>query len=228
MFNLVEFKDVEEKISNTLRLKTLPVGVKFVKSAEDFPDGTMRPTKNFGIRMATCQAISISRRFGWIMGLTNEDIKCVPSSLMYGLVELTDPNAVVEAMKAMGYGEDDKALEKMVEKIPILPFGKHEGMYSAPLGMFQSKPDTVLIYCDPSQAWRLVQAAVYRKIEVTSTYTGVAESCRAGIEVYKDKKTGIYLPGGGDRVFAMAADDEVIWATPFEDLKKVADIIELP
>lgn len=228
MLRLVDFKEVEEKISNTLRLKTRPVGVKFVKSAEDFPEGTMQPTKNFGIRVATCQAIALSRRYGWIMGLTNEDIKCVPSSLMYGLVEITDPAAVLEAMKAMGYGEDEKAIEKMVVKFPLLPFGENEGMYSAPLGMFQSTPDIVHIYCDPSQAWRLVQAAIYKKIEVTSTYLGVAESCRAGVEVYKNKTTGIYLPGGGDRVFAMAADDELIWATTFEDLQKITEIIEVP
>ena len=228
MIELTKFKEIGDKISNTLRLKTLPIGIKFVKSSEEFPEGTMRPTKNFGIRICTCQAVNISRRYGWIMGLTNEDIKCIPSSLMYGFVELTDPKAVVEAMKAMEYGEDDEAIEKMVEKLPVLPFGKNEGMYIAPLGMFQSTPDSVLIYCEPAQAMRLVQASIYKKIDVISTYVGVAESCRAGIEVYKNKTTGIYLPGSGDRAFAMTADDELVWATPFEHLQKIWAILELP
>ncbi len=79
--NLAEAADL---IRNSLRLKTFPVAVKFLKDNKDFPEKTRRPSVALGKRVAICQAVTMARVYGWTVGLTKEDILCVPAAIAFG------------------------------------------------------------------------------------------------------------------------------------------------
>jgi uncharacterized protein (DUF169 family) len=85
--NLVE---VAGFIRNNLRLKTFPVAVKFLRDKKNFPEKTRQPSVALGKRITICQAVTMARAYGWTVGLTKEDIVCVPAAIAFGFSESTD------------------------------------------------------------------------------------------------------------------------------------------
>ncbi len=53
-----------EAIEQLLKLKTSPIGVKFIQSEDEIPVNTVRPKKDMGAHLAQCQAFAMSRREG--------------------------------------------------------------------------------------------------------------------------------------------------------------------
>ena len=58
----------DEKLNRHLRLNTFPVAVRFLRSWDEAPERAKRPLKDLGNRLTTCQAVSLSRRYGWAIG----------------------------------------------------------------------------------------------------------------------------------------------------------------
>ena len=73
----IDYAQISEAIRDASRLKTLPLAVKFMKDPENFPEKTRRPAKDLNKRITICQAVSMARLYGWIIGLTKEDLICV-------------------------------------------------------------------------------------------------------------------------------------------------------
>lgn len=217
---LEKYRELGENLTETLRLQSFPLAVKLVKSEEEFPEKTRRPSQ-FNMRITMCQGFTMSRRIGWTMGLTAEDMKCTPNLIAYGFVELDDPSAFVEAFRAMGYHETDEITRKVIAGMPNLQHGKYKGVAVSPLAWTKVKPDVALIYCNSAQAMRLIQATVYKTGErVTSALSGLGASCLEGVlRTFLTKKPGVAIPGGGDRIFAVTQDDEVIFTLPNETLE---------
>jgi len=155
------------------------------------------------------------------MGLTAEDMKCTPNLLGYGFVELEDPSAFIEAFRVMGYYETDEITRKVIAGMPNLKHGKYMGVVVSPLAWTKVKPDLTLIYCNSAQAMRLIQATVFKTGErVASALSGLGASCMEGaLKTFLTKKPGLVIPGGGDRIFAVTQDDEVIFTLPSEMLE---------
>ncbi|MDQ1335073.1 MAG: hypothetical protein QG552_2023, partial [Thermodesulfobacteriota bacterium] len=55
-----ELVEKAEFVYNTLRLKTLPVGVKFLKHPEDLPEKTRRPSLLLNKKITICQAMTMA------------------------------------------------------------------------------------------------------------------------------------------------------------------------
>ena len=60
----VNFQEINDSISNGLRLKTLPVAVKFLKDESDFPEKTRQPSVVLQKRVTICQAVTMARVYG--------------------------------------------------------------------------------------------------------------------------------------------------------------------
>jgi len=89
-------------ISNYLKLKTSPVAVKFLKSKADFPEKTRRPSVALGKRVAVCQAVTMARLYGWTVGLTKEDIVCIPAAFAFGYSDAKDTAAALGKLFGIG------------------------------------------------------------------------------------------------------------------------------
>ena len=64
MVNLKTYREYGEEVERRLRLKTFPLAVKMLESAESIPNGAQRPLKDFGYHLSLCQAFQMSRRDG--------------------------------------------------------------------------------------------------------------------------------------------------------------------
>ncbi len=209
-------KDLEE----ILRPKTYPLAVKLVQDESEFPERTRRPDQ----KIAICQALAISRKFGWTMGITGEDCGCPGASLIYGWNGVIDDSSLTQFFQMAGYASDEVTAKNIVDNLDRLEQGKFGGLVISPLTRTKIVPDVILIYGNPAQIMRLMQGAMYKEgNKLKNELAGVFSSCASGI--IRTRNTGEYqvaILGNGDRVFAGAQDDEILFAIPAE---KAEDIV---
>jgi uncharacterized protein (DUF169 family) len=214
------FKVISDFISNELRLKTFPVAVNFLKNKTDFPEKTRQPSVVLHKRVTICQAVTMARVYGWTVGLTGEDLICVPAMIAFGFSGSADPAATLASLFCeVNFHEDETQARKGINSMNFLDNGRFEALVFAPLAKGLYEPDTVAIYGNPAQIMRLVQAQVYQSGErLNGTFGGKVECSEYLIGPFISQAPRIAIPGMGDRIFSMTQDDEMVLALPGKDL----------
>jgi uncharacterized protein (DUF169 family) len=212
----VNLKEAADFIHNDLRLKTLPVGVKFLKNKQEFPEKTRRPSINLGKKVAICQGITMARNYGWTVGLAQEDIICVPAAIAFGFSSSEDPpESLAQLFCEINFSKDEQAARSEVGSMSSFANGEIEAMVIAPLNRAAFEPDTILIYGNPAQMMRLIQACSYITGErVAGHFGGKVECDEYLITPYKTQSPRVVVPGNGERIFAGTQDDEMTFALP--------------
>jgi uncharacterized protein (DUF169 family) len=101
------------------------------------------------------------------------------------------------------------------------------GVVVGPLSRIDFAPETVLVYGNPAQVLRLVNASLFEKggsMKAESTGRGDCADI-----VIRSRKTGapqLVLPCYGDRIFGMTADDEMAFTFPFASADAVVKGLE--
>ena len=221
MENLEKWMSIGKTFEEMLRPQTYPLAVKFIKDESEFLEKTRRPEQ----KLAICQAVTITRRYGWTMGMTENDSGCPGASLAYGWRKLADEDAMIQFFTGVGYASDEAVARKILENIDHLEPGKCKGLIVSPLTRTKIAPDVILIYGNPAQMMRLIQGAMYKEGKrVKSELAGVAASCTSGIlRTFNTGEYQVVLPGNGDRVFAVTYDNEMLFAIP---AARASEIIE--
>ncbi len=216
-------KESADLISEKLRLRSFPVAVKFLKKGESFPEKTKRPSQMLKKRVAICQAVTMARLYGWVIGLTREDVICVPGSLAFGFSTMSDAAAGIARLFCEGaYSASPEAGRKEAGSIHKLEKGEYESIVLAPLGRVDFQPDTVVIYGNPAQVMRLVQAYTCAAGErVAGNFGGKIECSEYLIAPFKLNAPRVAIPGMGDRVFSMTQDDEMVFSLPGSSLPQL-------
>jgi len=217
---LENWMNIGKSLEEILRPQTYPLAVKLVKDESGFPERTRRPEQ----KIAVCQALTMSRRYGWTMGMTEKDSGCPAVSLAYGWRKLVDEQAIVEFFLGAGYVSDEAGAKTIVENIDRLEPGKYGGVVISPLTRTKIVPDVILVYGNPAQIMRLIQGAMHKEgKKVKSELAGMAASCTGGIvRTFNMGECQVVVPGNGDRVFAATQDHEMLFTIP---AAKAEDII---
>lgn len=217
----LSYKEMAEFISNDLRLKTFPVAAKFLKSKSELPEKTRRPSVVLGKRVTICQGVTMARVYGWTVGLTKEDLVCVPAMVAFGFSSATDPNETLATLFCeVEYASGKEQALKEVQSIIRLHNAEYEAILLAPLQKGLFEPDTVTIHANPAQIMRLVQAWVYKEGDrVPGNFGGKVECSQYLVEPFKGKSPQVVIPGMGDRIFSMTQDDELVFALPGSGLQ---------
>jgi uncharacterized protein (DUF169 family) len=203
-------------IYDNLRLKTYPVGVSFLKKKSDLPEKARRPGQLLGKRITICQAMTMARNYGWQVGLSGEDVVCVLASLAFGLAASEAPRKeMADSFFESAYKSTYEKTRSEVDEMCFLDPGEYEALFMSPLHKMPLSPDTVAIYGNPGQMSRIIQAATFdteRKIQ--GLFGGKVECPEYLIRPMKSGEPRVVIPGPGDRIFSMTADDEMIFALP--------------
>jgi len=223
----MDYKSVADFLSNNLRLRTLPVAVHFLKSAEP-PEKARRPSKAMGKKITLCQAITLARSYGWTMAISKEDLQCVPALIGFGLARVADQTkALGRLMAKMSYAKDDTAGAGEISSLQLLPSGTCDTLVIGPLAKTVSCPDAVILYGNPAQMARLSQAWTYSSgSRVPSNVGGKVECVEYVIAPYKTASARITIPGIGDRIFSMTQDDEMVFSLPGNKLQIIVNGLE--
>lgn len=212
-------------INEYIRPTTFPVAIHLTVNGETAAFKAKRPVKNLGHRVATCQAVSLARRFGWTLILAKEDHGCPPGRIILG----HDSNEkMLEGKIAYpGYAASLEAAMQMEKSNYYLPLGKYQELWIAPLDKAEFEPDVILTYGNAAQIARMVQGANYLtgKGVVSRSYGRGACSSYIARTLLEDDYS-LVVPSGGERVFAHAQDDEIIFSIPSSKIEDITFGIE--
>jgi len=223
-YTIEDYQRAGSEIYEKLHLSTLPVGVKYIKSEEEIPDGVRRPV-NEGKKMSLCQCFTQSRRFSEKWALMAVDNFCTPMTVSMGWVRLT-PEELLESQIRQGWHSDKESEKKAVSGgfskqdrgQQLLASQGFRGLVSVPLDETPMIPDSIIIYGTPVQITYIIHALAYEKrskYEIKTSFVGFGESCVKGtLMPLLMQKPQIVIPGTGDRSFCGIQDWEVAIGLP--------------
>lgn len=213
--------DYDNRLNQYLRLNSFPVAVKFLKTWDEAPPKARRPAKDLNNRFTTCQAISMSRRYGWVLALGREDSSCVLGSMALGLdrrlPHYTEGNLCVDL-----YTENLEAGRLSEDSVPRLPEGEHVGVVTAPLNRAAFEPASVIIYGNSAQIMRLGQAVLWKRGgTMNSAFRGRIDCADLAIAPHITGEAQMIVPCTGDRIFGQVQDHEVAFSFPYAMMEEI-------
>ena len=212
----MDYKAASGQLKEALRLRTEPFGAIFFKNPADLPPKTRQPSKVFGKKVTICQGVTLARVYGWPVGLTQDDLICIPGMLVFGFTPATDPIMELgQLFCEVGFHPDLGPALKEVEGLPRFEPQEVGAVYLCPLERLALDPEVVVVYGNPAQLMRLIQAATFSLgARVTGEFGGKVECSEYLIAPFKTGKSRVAIPGMGDRIFSMTQDDEMVVAFP--------------
>jgi len=202
------------EIEKHVRPATYPFAIKLLKSEEEIPEGALRPKKDWGTCISTCQVFSLVRRRGFTIAQLKEDMWCPEPVIGFGLAET--PQFFLEGHNRYPHGvETLEAGANWAREFPRLEFGQYVGVVAAPLSKVTFEPDLVVIYCNSIELLRLLLATAFKDgKDVISQLSGHAACVYTVVPALKSGKCYVAVPCRGDRNWAGAQDDEMIFTIP--------------
>lgn len=219
-------KKFSEAINKFIRPSSFPVAIRNARDGEEPLFKKKYPKKDIGGCLALCQGISLARKFNWTIVFREDDHAC-PISLCF--LGHRSPEKMMEGIAAYPFYVESLEIGKAMEKsLFFMPQGIVRELWISPLEKCEFEPDVVLIYGNPAQMARLVQAANYWKgtgIECRGFGRGACSS--SVIKPMLTNECCFTIPGGGERVFAATNDDEMVFSVPRSEMKKIGEGLEI-
>jgi uncharacterized protein (DUF169 family) len=205
---------ISQALDSYVRPGTFPVAVRMLSSAGEIPEKARMPKRDLGMAMAVCQIIGLARRYGWSMGMGEADMLCPLGALTLGFLPAKF-KFLDGTFNAPFYEKNQDVRAKIARGLPRLEQGKYTHLVAAPLQRADFEPQVIIVYGNPAQIARLIQAAAYGTGEPVVSSSGGSAACSE--EITRTILTGQYqfiVVGGSDRVFAQTQDHEVSFAIP--------------
>lgn len=208
-------QELATKLDWYIRPETFPLALRVLSSGGPLPPKVRLPVRDLGRRMAVCQVIGISRRYGWVMAVREEDLCCPIALIAFGHRDAPPYYGEGNLAKGM-YTSSLEAGARSEGVVPKLGPGDGGTLLVAPLAKAEFEPEVILVYCNPAQAFRLVAASLWHSGgALESVITPRADCAEVCIRPLSTGKPQFILPCYGDRVFGLTQDHEVAFAFPF-------------
>ena len=215
-----EMKDLANGIRDFLRLRTLPLAIKFLEKAEDL--NSIEKVRKPENKVSWCQAVGIARNLGWTIGITIDDLITPACAFKLGFGYM--PEKYQGIYEGIWVKTKEESI-KYVKTLPGLPAGKFRVAVASPLSSDRiASPDLAYIFGNPAQMNLLLNALQYENYERLHFYfTGEGSCADAFVEAYNSGKPQCTVPCMGERCMGMVQDDEMELAMPASMLKKAMD-----
>ena len=217
---------LQRHLETHLRVPTFPLGIRSLPPGEPIPAKARRPLKDMGAKMAICQSLSLARRYGWTIAFTGEDLACPIAKAVFGFEprnEYYTSGALADGMYAACRDAGARFEDALAKYEP----GEIAAVVAGPLGRIAFEPDTVLVYGNSAQVLRLLNACLFEKGgALRSEFSGRGDCADIVIHGRKTGEPQVILPCYGDRIFGMAADDEMAFTFPYARRDEVVKGLE--
>jgi uncharacterized protein (DUF169 family) len=136
--------------------------------------------------------------------------------LAFGFTPATDPILELgQLFCEVGFHQAIGPALKEVENLPRFEPKEVGAIYLCPLERLALTPDVIVVYGNPAQLMRLIQAATFSLGErVSGEFGGKVECASYLIGPYRRGEFIVSIPGQGDRIFSMTQDDEMVLSFP--------------
>lgn len=216
------FHEYGEELERRIRLQTFPLAVKLLEREADIPEGAKRPLRDFGYHVPLCQGYALSRKEGKTIAMFKEDMWCFEPIVGYGWAK--PPQYFLEGHNRFPQDvEDLEAGRNYASDFPRLEVGKYTGVVSAPLTTVSFEPDLVILYCNSAQLSLLLLGREYKDgHDLKCSLSSHAACVYSVVPVIKSGDCQVAVPCRGDRYFALAGDDEIIFTI---STQKIEDLL---
>lgn len=212
-----------EKIKQILGLTSSLVGVKFIFSKEDIPDGI---EKLAGHRY--CQAL-MKARHGKHVLLDAEGISCPAAAAAFGFKPLTEALKTGNGLVGFGIVSEKNMGETMFKGMIKLPQGKLHALCLFPLETATLEPDIVVVEDETEKLMWIALANLNikggQRVE-SSTAILQATCVDATLIPYVQQKFNMSMGCYGCRDATDICPNETVLGFPFKDFNAIANSLE--
>jgi uncharacterized protein (DUF169 family) len=222
------YNDYCRRIERQIRPNSHPIAIKLLESENDIPEGSMRPVRDYGKCMSTCQVFALSRKYGETVAQLFEDMWCPEPVIGFGLAE--PPKLFLEGRNRYPGGVATiQSGANWAREFPRFEAGKYVGLVSAPLSTVEFEPDVAVFYCNSAQLLRFLLGIAYEDGRDLPVVLGGHSACvYAVVPAMKGDQCWVSIPCRGDRGRAGTQDDELIFTVPRSQIGRLAQGLEQP
>ncbi|MBN1856594.1 MAG: DUF169 domain-containing protein [Dehalococcoidia bacterium] len=215
-----------ESLSTYVRPITSPVAIKMVAKEAEIPEKARMPKRDFGVTMPVCQGLALARRHGMIVAMGKEDMLCPLGAVAMGFYP--PKTKFMDATFGIPFWvRTQKDAANLLDGMARFDEGRYSAIVAAPIGRAAFDPDVLIVYGNPAQMTRLVQAAVYVTGEaIVSRSTGGLACAEQTAHAMQTSQFQFVLAGGGDRALALTQDDETSFAVPVALADALSDALQ--
>ncbi len=220
-----EIKQAAAELSDLLKLRTLPFGMKLFEDAEDMRKVPGLRTPTDGIPFTTCQLVTQVRTAGFTLGIVRDNLRPNAScGANIGLEEVPERLASGEQMTGVWFDNQEAARRHQAEMPRVAP-GRYSGLCASPLRTGRlDPPDVCLFYASPGQMILFInglQFKTYRRSDFT--VTGESACADSWGRALSTRQTSLSIPCYAERRYGGVADDELLIACPSDEFLRGVD-----
>jgi len=209
---LEELHEMGGKLEMWLRMRVHPIAVKLLSNKDPLPEVAIIPTRDWGKKIALCQAFSKSQRNGETIVMFKEDHWCFEPVIGLGMAERI-PEYLEGYHRYPDSVRDSKAASEWCRNMPHLEYGSNKGVMTAPVNACKYMPDVIVMHVNGMMASQLliVKNWIDGK-DVYSQLSGHAACVYCIVPSLLKRDCNVAIPCRGDRQVAMAQDDEILFS----------------
>jgi len=221
-FKSQSWENINNQLEKFLRLRTLPVGIKFYKDTNLL--NKIKNLKKPIRKVLLCQLITLARTYGWTIGVIKDVLLSgSPCAAMIGFGERKDIIKEGIYRSAIWFKTKEEG-RKCEEIFPHLPAGQNKALVIGPIVQNKFDPDIILLYGTPAQMMLIINALQWIDYERLKFFCIGESSCADYIaECFLSHKPSLTIPCFGERVYGHAQEEELVIAIPSDQIKKVLD-----
>lgn len=220
----MELKEISEAFASYLRPQTFPIAIRMCQ-ADELPDRVRLPMRDLGFKVALCQALTMARRYGWVIAQSVDDSSCSFGALTLGFLFPREDWLDGSFGESLGQNKEEAARD--AQNLPRLEYGRHSHVLMAPLERAAFEPQVILVYGNPAQVMRLVQGRLTVGESVLSFKVSPGASCGncIALPIVADE-CQLVMPGPGERINCSTQDSEMGCAIPMSKIEGVVNGLE--
>jgi uncharacterized protein (DUF169 family) len=218
---MIDFEQMHaqaRKLEALLRLQSLPIALKMLKSNDEIPTDAKRPLKDMGFHLNFCQALAFSRRHGLTVAQMKEDMWCFEPVVGFGFTR--PPQRFLDGYNR--YPSSARTLEAgsaWARNMPRFDCGKYCGVLTAPLQKATFEPDIFIIYGAPAKMTQIMLAKNWLDgRDISPILSSHAACVYYVVPPIQEKTWHMSLPCGGDLRRAASEDYNMVFSAPIEIL----------
>lgn len=222
----LELQSINQALDSYVCPQSFPVAIRMINAIDEIPEKAQMPKRDLGTPLAVCQGVALARLNGWVIAMGKEDMLCPVGALTLGFVPARA--RFLDGSFAIPFWAKNQSVRaKMAQALPRLELDKYSYILVAPIHRADFEPDVIVVYGNPAQIARLIQATVCRTGDpVISSSFGRSACAQEIVRTILSDQCQFVLAGGGERVVAQAQDHEAVFAVPMSKVETVIEGLE--
>lgn len=219
----MNYSYISDRLIEILKLRNEPVGVKVIKKGEPLPESFLEPAEN----IRHCQSLMRARK-GEAFLIPAEKHACHVGASSLGLVPTPPKVASGHFHHNLGLFASEEAAGEMIAERPHFEEGSTVATVVAPLKMFTTNPDVVVLVDRPETLYWLIPASTFFEGGRVAFSTAAFQATCADSTIIPmlTGKINMSLGCYGCRRQTYIENDEMIAGIPIKNLEKVMEALE--